>query len=362
VSDHRRTRTQNGLFGAFLAAGLCLGSGAARADVVILGADRTVNTLAAAPGTVPVEVGIPIPPRAQNILSLAPTPGELRSMLQAAGQPDLSVIRGLRAIVFRVSGPATAAEILRYYGVSQIPAARALGGGMGRAQAVAGPRSSVSVSQTGFRPLTNEAGYLIVTVSASGARAQDLQVTVARVTGPPAVAGVLDEVATIVDRNVVGGRRNADVDMFTFPGSDVERNINLPGSDAPALIQRIATADLPADVRKMYGALLGNVQSISLTTYVRQGSISPEAFFSFYRKAAGNLAWGEVMADTKNPEAPGMIFDVGGHGVAWIRAELTGGLVPVAPGLTTRHTKMTRITLLILEGRAEAKAAGQGVP
>jgi hypothetical protein len=339
-----------------------LGSGDALAGRLPLGADREVAALVAAPTEGGMESGIRVYPRAENVVSVAPTPAELRRLLETSSQADLRALRGLRAVVFRVPGPVTAAEIMRWYGTPpQGWTARPLGAGGAPAQPVAGPRNGMSASQIGFRALANEPGYLVVSVAPSAGRPQDLQVTVARVEGSTGVVKLLEEVPAIVGR--AAGGRTADVATFAFPGSEVERDINLPGTDAPQLLQQIAALNLPANVRKIYADILGNARSISLTTYLRQATISPEAFFAFYRESAGRWAWGEVMKDASNPQRPMIIFSVGqGGGVAMVRAEVTPMLIPIGPGRPSRTATGTRITLLLVEGEVDLRAVREAQP
>jgi hypothetical protein len=122
-------------------------------------------------------------------------------------------------------------------------------------------------------------------------------------------------------------------------------------------------ANLPANVRAIYVAILGKAKSISLTTYLRQGTIPSDAFFSFYRQVAAGWAWGEVMKDATNPQRPMIIFSVGqGGGVAMIRAEVTQVLIPVGRGLPPRTTLGTRITLLLVEGPVDLRAVREAQP
>jgi len=323
--------------------------------------DRPFITVSGAQGSALTESGIPTYPRAENIVSVTPTAAELRAML---GKRDLAAIRGLRAIVFRVPAPVSAAEIMRWYATQQGPAARPAGAAA--AEAVAGPRGAAVGSQTGIRPLASDPGYLVVSVTPAGGQSQDLQVTVARVEGSPGIVKLLDEVAAIVGRGVVGARlsgRNADVAAFAPPGGWVERDISLPGTDVPKLLQQIAAADVPAAVRRMYAAIRGSARSIRLTTYLCQGPVSPEAFFNYYRQAAGRQAWGEVMHDPEDPERPMLVFTLGeGRGVVMIRGEVTPVLIFTGRGLPARSAKGMRITLLVVEGPVDLKAIREAQP
>lgn len=335
----------------------------AESPVAALQTDRALNTFVAAPVAAPAETGIPVPPQAENAVYVTPTPAELRMLLQSSGRTELAAVRGLQAVVFRYPGPV--ADIWRWYRTTQITSGRGATVGTSRAQVVAGPRSSGPLGLTGIRQLTNEQGYLVVAVSPSPARPQELQVTVARVNGPASIVGALEEVPPLVERDVAVGRlggRNADVAAFTFPGSKFERGISLPKEDAQQLLQQNAGSNLPGDVRTMYASLLRNAQSINLTTYTSYENISPAAFFDFYGKVADKWEWSLVRRDAKNPEAPLMLFNVGGHGTALIRAEPGAALVRAAPGLPARTARITRITLLILEGPTSGQAVGGGAP